>query len=169
VKSTVQDISGDAVQLMLINALMKTDRFSIRPPDKSGGFPGVEYVFEPTLTQAKANKKVMGFLKDVLTSESPLNLDVRIFETKSNSLVGVITAKSTDIKSDGMDTAGALLGALTASKSESASASPSSEADKLEERLGPLMTHAADLLATRYGAAAGAQGGAQPSGTPWRR
>ncbi len=173
IASTVPDVSGDVAQQLFITALVKTDRFTVRPPDVSGSFPGVEYVFEPTITEGKAagsgNKKVFGFLKEAITSEAPVSMDIRVFETRTNSLVGVITAKSSDVKSDNSNAAAvqSLLGATMGGETTQPSSS-NPTMGKVEERLGPIVNYAASQLVARYGGS-GVQGVTQSSGLPWRR
>lgn len=147
VKSMVESIPADAAQEMLINAIANTNQFAIRPPDAKGSFAGVDYVFEPTIKEGKGKNNALGFLKETVLADAPLVLDIRVFEARSNALISVVSAKSTDTKSNKpsvMDFQ-SMMGAVKADAPQ-----PSDNA-KLEERLGGLMAQAATNLAAQLG------------------
>lgn len=158
--SKVADIPAEAAQDLFINALMDTNLFSIRPPDAIGSYAGSTYVFEPTISEAKPKANVLGFLKDVATSKSPISLTVRVFDPRTNALLKSVTVKSTDTGTQvSLGDVQSLMGALGTGKGEDAETADSpDETAQLEERLGGLMQQAATRLAAQLGVAApGAQ------------
>lgn len=158
--SKVADIPSEEAQELFINALMETNSFAIRPPDANGSYVGSTYVFEPTLTEAKAKTNVLGFLKDVATSKSPVNLTVRVFDPRTNALLKSVTVKSSEVNNAQVSVGDvqSLMSAFGAGKGdqEGKAAKPDATA-QLEERLGALMQQAATRLASQLsvGAAAG--------------
>lgn len=159
--SKVADIPAEAAQDLFINALMDTNQFAIRPPDASGSYMGSTYVFEPTITEAKAKSNVLGFLKDAATGKSPITLTVRVFDPRTNALLKSVTVKSTEARTSDVSLGDvqSLMGAFKAGKGDDAKASePPDETAQLEERIGGLMQQAASRLAAQLGiAAAGTQ------------
>lgn len=158
VVSSVTDIQADAVTEMLINALMETNRFAIKPPDANGAYTGADYVLESTISEGKAKSNVLGFLKDTVTSNLPVNLTVRVFDPRTNALVNTVTVKSTDVSAPkvSLGDVQSLMGAVGAGNAQ-----PSDTA-KLEERLGGLLQQAASRLASQLG---GGAAGASRFGT----
>lgn len=156
--SNVADIPAEAAQELFINALMQTDRFMIRPPDANGSFLGAEYVLEPTLNQGKSKSNVLGFLKDAVTSKTPISLDIRVFDPRSNALVTMVTVKSSDVKSEKV-TLGDIQSVMGAA---GAGGEQSSDASKLEERIGGVMLQAATRLAAQLSPQGGSVGGGMP-------
>lgn len=161
--SKVADIPAEEAQELFINALMETNAFAIRPPDANGSHAGSTYVFEPTISEAKAKGNVLGFLKDVATSKGPLSMTIRVFDPRTNALLKSVTVKSTEANNAQVSLGDmqSLMGAFGAGKSDQAEkAAPPDETAQLEERLGGLMQQAATRLASQLGG--GATGGAKP-------
>lgn len=161
--SKVADIPAEEAQELFINALMETNAFAIRPPDANGSYAGSTYVFEPTISEGKAKNNVLGFLKDVATAKSPINLTIRVFDPKTNALVKSVTVKSTEVSTSQVSVGDvqSLMGAFGAGKGDQAEkAAPPDETAQLEERLGGLMQQAATRLASQLGV--GATAGARP-------
>lgn len=158
--SKVADIPAEAAQDLFINALMDTNQFAIRPPDANGSYAGAAYVFEPTISEAKAKGNVLGFLKDVATSKSPLSLTVRVFDPRTNALMKSVTVKGTEGGNSqvSLGDVQSLMGAFGASKGDDAKKNePPDETAQLEERIGGLMQQAATRLAAQLGVAAAGQ------------
>lgn len=157
VVSNVADIPAEGATDMFINALMETNRFAIKPPDANGGFMGAEYVFETTISEGKAKSNVLGFLKDTVTANTPVNLTVRVFDPRTNVLVNTVTVKSGEGTAPkvSLGDVQSLMGAVGASNAQ-----PSDSA-KLEERIGGLLQQAATRLVSQL---AGGAGGLQRSG-----
>lgn len=166
--SKVSDIPAEAAQDLFINALMDTNIFAIRPPDANGSYAGSTYVLEPIISEAKAKGNVIGFLKDVATSKSPVSLTIRVFDPRTNALLKSVTVKSTDTGAQvSLGDVQSLMGVLGAGKGEEAgTADEPDETAQLEERLGGLMQQAATRLAAQLGI--GAMGAPRP-GMPQRR
>lgn len=166
--SNVADIPADAATELFINALMETNRFAIKPPDAKGAFAGVDYVLEASVSEGKAKSNVLGFLKDVATSNTPVSLTVRVFDPQASTLVNSVTVKSSDIKTAKVSAGDvqALMGAFNAVKGESegkatAQAQPASGA-QVDERLGGVMQQAVARLISQLGLGS-ATGGIRPS------
>ncbi|ULA65602.1 MAG: hypothetical protein LZF86_230003 [Nitrospira sp.] len=157
VVSNVADIPADAATDLFVNTLMETNRFSIKPPDANGSFAGAEYVFEPTISDGKAKSNVLGFLKDTVTANTPVNLTVRVFDPRTNVLVNTVTVKSGEGNAPkvSLGDVQSLMGAVGASSAQS------SESSKLEERIGGLMQSAVSRLVSQLG---GVGAGMQRSG-----
>jgi hypothetical protein len=167
--SKVADIPAEAAQDLFINALMDTNQFAIRPPDASGSYAGSSYVFEPTITEAKATNNVLGFLKDVATSKSPVTLTVRVFDPRSNALLKSVSVKSTEAGTAQVTVGDvqSLMGAFGAGKGGQAEKGEEpDQSSQLEERLGGMMQQAAARLVAQLGAGGA---GAQRPGTAQRR
>jgi hypothetical protein len=77
--SAVANVPSDAAHDLFIKAVMSTNRFTIRPPESNGSFTGVEYVLEPTLTEGKSQSNALGFLKNTVLADTPINLSVRVY------------------------------------------------------------------------------------------
>ncbi len=157
VVSNVADIPAEATTDLFINTLMETNRFAIMPPDANGVFTGAEYVFETTISEGKAKSNVLGFLKDTVTANAPVNLTVRVFDPRTNALVNTVTVKSGEGNAPkvSLGDVQSLMGAVGAS-----SAQPSDSA-KLEERISGLLQQAATRLVSQL---SGGAGGPQRSG-----
>lgn len=167
--SKVADIPAEEAQELFINALMETNVFAIRPPDVSGSYAGSSYVFEPTITEAKAKNNVLGFLKDVATSKTPVTLTVRVFDPRSNALLKSVSVKSTEAGTAQVTVGDvqSLMGAFGAGKGGQADKGEQpDQSSQLEERLGGIMQQAAARLVAQLGA--GGAGGQRP-GTAQRR
>lgn len=167
--SKVADIPAEAAQDLFINALMDTNQFAIRPPDASGSYAGSSYVFEPTITEAKAKNNVLGFLKDVATSKTPVTLTVRVFDPKTNTLLKLVTVKSTETNTAqaSVGDVQSLMSAFGAGKNEQAGKTEApDESAQLEERIGSLMQQAAARLSAQLTVASGV---GQRPGTAQRR
>lgn len=147
VNSTVSDIPGPVAQQLFINALMQTNSFALLPPNANGSYAGAEYVFQPTIKPGKAKTNVLGFLKDS-TISTPLTLEIKVFEARTNAMVNFISIKSADMKSGNLNLTD-LQSMLGVAKAESST--PPDEMDQLEERLGPMLLQAANQLAAQYG------------------
>ena len=61
---------------------------------------GVDFVLEPTISEGKSKANVFGFLKDTVTSNAPISLDVRVFDPRTAALVSMVTVNSSEIKSE---------------------------------------------------------------------
>jgi len=155
--SNVASIEAEAATDLLINTLMETNRFTIKPPDANGAFTGVDYVLEATISEGKAlgegkiGNNALSFLKDTVTSNVPINLTIRIFDPRSNALVNSVIVKSSDTKSNKVNLGDvqSLMGAFGASK-ESSSGSAA-----LEARVGDLIQQAVNRLVSQLGGSAG--------------
>jgi len=164
--SNVPDVSAEAAEELLVNALLRTNRFSIKPPDAKGAFKGVQYVLEPTISEGKAKTNVLGFLKDTVVA-APVSLDVRVFDPNTATMVSMVTVNSADIKSEkvGLADISSMMGAVGVNAGQQPS-----ESLKLEERLGGIMLHAANRLANQLGATgSGMQRAAGSPRTPYTR
>lgn len=161
--SNVGDIPAEGAQELFINALMRTNHFSILPPDAKGSFTGVDFVFEPTISEGKSKANVFGFLKDTVTSNAPISLDVRVFDPRTAALVSMVTVNSSEIKSEkmGLGDLQSVMGAVGGGGQQS------SDASKLEERIDGVMLQAANRLAGQLGGPAGGGGMSRPrAGAP---
>lgn len=160
--SNVADIPTDAATELFINALMETHRFAIKPPDAKGAFTGVDYVLEPTISEGKAKSNVLGFLKDVATSKTPVNLTIRVFDPQSNALVNSVTVKSSEVKTAPVSAGDvqSLMGTFNVAKGEQEKGASADPVAQLEDRLGALMQQAVARLATQIGG--GTAGGLIP-------
>lgn len=153
--SKVADIPAEEAQELFINALMETNHFAIRPPDASGSYAGSSYVFEPTITEAKAKNNVLGFLKDVATSKAPITLTVRVFDPRSNALLKSVSVKSTEAGTAQVTVGDVqtLMGAFSGGKGgQSEKGEQPAQSSQLEERLGGLMQQTAARLVAQLGA-----------------
>jgi hypothetical protein len=163
--SKVADIPAEEAQELFINALMDTNQFAIRAPTASGSYAGVIYVFEATISEIKAKNDIIGFLKDVATSKTPIGLTVRVFDARSNALVKSVTVKSTDAGNAqvSLGDVQSLLGSLGAGKENKAENDAHDQSAQLEERIGGLMQQAATRLAGQFagGATATQRAGAR--------
>ena len=152
--SKVADIPAEGAQDLFINALMDTNSFAIRPPDANGSYAGSTYVLEPTISETKGKTNVLGFLKDVATSKTPISLTVRVFDPRTNALLKSVTVKSTETSNAQVSVGDvqSLMGAFGAMKGDQAGKSePPDETAQLEERIGGLMQQAATRLAAQLG------------------
>lgn len=155
--SNVASIQAEAATDLFINTLMETNRFTIKPPDVNGAFTGVDYVLETTISEGKTlgegkiGSNALGFLKDTVTANVPINLTIRIFDPRSNALVNSVTVKSSDTKSNKVNLGDvqSLMGAFGASKE-----APSGSA-ALEARVGDLIEQAVTRLVNQLGGSAG--------------
>lgn len=143
--SNVATISAEEATELFINTLMESNRFAIKPPEANGAFVGVDYVFEATISEGKMQSNALSFLKDTVTSNTPVNLTVRVFDPKSNSLVNSVTVKSSDTKSEKVNVGDvqSLMGTLGVTKGQS------SGGGVLEARLGGLMQQVVDRLVSQ--------------------
>lgn len=151
--SNVADISGEKATEIFVNAIMETDRFAIKPPEANGSFVGVDYVLEPAISEGKAKTNVLGFIKDIATSKTPINFSVKVFDPQTNTLVNSVTVKSTDNKNQAVSTRDvqsvmALFGAGGSPEQTKKSGQEENMAE-LEEQLGELMKESATRLAGR--------------------
>jgi hypothetical protein len=161
-KSNVPDISALAARTMLIKALAKTSQFAIPSQASATNIPGVQYVVDGVIAEAKAtasNKtNAMTFLRS-MTADNLISLEVRVFDARTMALVDTISVKSADINKSskfGAEDAMGLLGALAKGvPSEGGNASDAgADSQQMEQRLEPLVTDLANQLAARYGAGA---------------
>jgi hypothetical protein len=159
-KSNVPDISALVARTMLIKALAKTSQFAIPPQASPANIPGVNYIVDGVISEAKAtpsNKtNAMTFLRS-MTADNLISLEVRVFDARTMALVDTISVKSADINKSskfGAEDAMGLLGALAKGvPSTGANASDAgTDSQQMEQRLEPLVTDLANQLAIRYGA-----------------
>ncbi|MEK9141702.1 MAG: hypothetical protein AAB308_11670 [Nitrospirota bacterium] len=158
--SKVADIPAEEAQELFINALMETNSFAIKPPDANGSYAGAAYVFEPIISEAKAQSNVLGLLKDVATSKTPISLTVRVFDPRTNALMKSVTVKSTDAGNAQVNLGDvqSLMGAFGAGKGqEGEKGGQPDPSAQLEERIGGLMQQAATRLAAQVGMPAAGQ------------
>ncbi len=94
-----------------------------------------------------------------MTSNAPISLDVRVFDPRTAALVSMVTVNSSEIKSEKVGLGGiqSVMGAV------GGGSQPSSDASKLEGRLGSVMLQTANRLASQLG---GGTKGAQRAGSP---
>lgn len=155
--SKVADIPAEEAQELFINALMETNQFAILPPGPNGSYVGSTYVFEPAISEGKAKSNLLGFLKDTATSNTPLNMTVRVFDPRTNALLKSVKVKSTETSNTQVNMADvqSLMGAFSSKKDDEAGKSePPDETAQLEERLGGLMQQTATRLASELGGGA---------------
>lgn len=150
VVSNVADIPAEAATELFINTLMESNRFAIKPPEANGSFVGVDFVLESTISEGKAQSAALGFLKDTVTSNTPVNFTIRVFDPKTNTLVNSVTVKNSDIKSGKMSTSDvqSLMGAFGVGKGQP------SESGQLEGRLGGVLQQAVSRLTSQLTGAA---------------
>jgi hypothetical protein len=161
-KSTVPDVSALVARTMLIKALARTGQFAIPPQASPANIPGVNYIVDGVISEAKAtpsNKtNAMTFLRS-MTADNLFSLEVRVFDARTMALVDTISVKSADINKSGKfgaEDAMGLLGALAKGVPGTGgnTADAAGDDQQTEQRLEPLVTDIANQLAARYGAGA---------------